>query len=71
MPSAQVFWQTESIFCVISEDSSCCTAALVASAPTQILNPKLILHLDLIIQGLEQSVSMVEDTGTILSEIVA
>ncbi|MEZ4222899.1 MAG: hypothetical protein R3B13_18295 [Polyangiaceae bacterium] len=45
--------------------------ALVASAPTQILNPKLLLHLKLIVQGLEQSVSMVKDTGKLLTEIVA
>jgi hypothetical protein len=45
-------------------------AALVASAPTQILNPKLILHLGLIVKGLEQSVSLVKDTGKLLGEIV-
>lgn len=45
-------------------------AALIASAPTQILNPKLILHLKLIVKGLDQSVSMVKDTGKILGEIV-
>ena len=45
--------------------------ALIASAPTQILNPKLVLHLDLIVKGLEQSVSMVKDTGKVLGEIVA
>ncbi len=46
-------------------------AALVASAPSQILNPKLVLHLDLIVKGLEQSVSMVKDTGSLLGEIVS
>jgi hypothetical protein len=46
-------------------------AALVASAPAQILNPKLVLHLKLIVKGLEQSVSMVKDTGKLLGEIVA
>lgn len=45
-------------------------AALVASAPSQILNPKLVLHLDLIVKGLEQSVSMVKDTGSLLGDIV-
>jgi hypothetical protein len=45
-------------------------AALVASAPAQILNPKLVLHLKLIVKGLDQSVSMVKDTGKILGEIV-
>lgn len=46
-------------------------AALVASAPAQILNPKLVLHLKLIVKGLDQSVSMVKDTGRLLGEIVA
>lgn len=45
-------------------------AALIASAPTQILNPKLVLHLDLIVKGLDQSVSMVKDTGKLLGEMV-
>lgn len=45
-------------------------AALVASAPSQIVNPKLVLHLKLIVKGLDQSVSMVKDTGGILSDIV-
>ncbi len=44
--------------------------ALVASAPSQILNPKLVLHIDLIVQGLEQSLSMVKDTGKLLTGIV-
>lgn len=46
-------------------------AALVASAPTQILNPKLVLHIDRIVKGLEQSVNMVKDTGSLLGDIVA
>jgi hypothetical protein len=46
-------------------------AALVATAPSQILNPQLVLHLDLIVEGLEQSVSMVKDTGAILVDIVS
>jgi hypothetical protein len=45
--------------------------ALIASAPAQILNPKLLLHLKLIVQGLEQSVSMVKDTGKLLGDMVA
>lgn len=45
-------------------------AALIASAPTQILNPKLVLHLALIVKGLDQSVSMVKDTGKLLGEMV-
>jgi hypothetical protein len=44
--------------------------ALVASAPSQILNPKLVLHIKLIIKGLEQSVSLVKDTGSLLGEAV-
>ena len=44
--------------------------ALVASAPTQILNPKLLLHIDLIVKGLDQSVSLVKDTGSLLGDIV-
>ena len=46
-------------------------AALIASAPSQILNPKLVLHLDLIVKGLDQSLGMVKDTGTLLGDIVA
>ena len=46
-------------------------AALVTSAPAQITNPKLVLHLDLIVEGLEQSVDMVKDTGLLLADIVA
>ncbi len=46
-------------------------AALVASAPSQIVNPKLALHIKLIVKGLEQSVSMVKDTGGLLTDIVS
>jgi hypothetical protein len=42
-------------------------AALVASAPKQITNPKLVLHIKLIVKGLEQSVSMVKDTAKLLA----
>lgn len=45
-------------------------AALVTGAPSQIMNPKLVLHLDLIVQGLKQSVSLVKDTGGLLTSIV-
>ena len=45
-------------------------AALIASAPSQILNPKLVLHLDLIVKGLDQSLGMVKDTGKLLGDIV-
>jgi hypothetical protein len=46
-------------------------AALVTSAPSHIVNPKLALHLDLIVKGLDQSVRLVKDTGVMLAEIVA
>ena len=45
-------------------------AALVASAPKQILNPKLVLHLKLIVKGLAQSLDLVKDTGGLLVKIV-
>lgn len=45
-------------------------AALVASAPKQILNPKLVLHLKLIVKGLAQSLDLVKDTGGLLVRIV-
>jgi hypothetical protein len=44
--------------------------ALVASAPTQLTNPRLLLHLDLIVKGLTQSVALVEDTGALLVSVV-
>ncbi len=46
-------------------------AALVSSAPSQITNPKLILHLDLIVKGLKQSVAMAKDTAGLLTDMVA
>ncbi|MEB2313548.1 MAG: hypothetical protein OZ921_03580 [Sorangiineae bacterium] len=45
-------------------------AALVASAPAQIVNPKLVLHLDLIVKGLTESLALVKDTGALLGELV-
>lgn len=42
-------------------------AALVASAPKQITNPKLVLHIKLIVKGLDQSVGFVKDTGKLLA----
>jgi hypothetical protein len=45
--------------------------ALVASAPSALTNPKLLLHLDLIVKGLEQSVALVKDTGGLLTELVS
>lgn len=53
-----------------SGETAAAGAALVASAPAQILNPKLVLHLDLIVKGLEQSVSLVKDTGKLLTDMV-
>ena len=44
-------------------------AALVASAPKQITNPKLVLHIKLIVKGLDQSVGFVKDTGKILTDL--
>ena len=43
---------------------------LVASAPKQITNPKLVLHIKLIVKGLDQSVGLVKDTGKLLVGIV-
>jgi hypothetical protein len=53
-----------------SAETASAGAALIASAPAQILNPKLLLHIDLIVKGLGQSLSMVKDTGKLLGEIV-
>jgi hypothetical protein len=44
--------------------------ALVASAPRQITNPKLLLHIKLIVKGLDQSVGFVKDTGKTLADLV-
>jgi hypothetical protein len=44
--------------------------ALVASAPKQITNPKLLLHIKLIVKGLDQSVGFVKDTGKMLADTV-
>jgi len=43
---------------------------LIAAAPSSITNPKTVLHLDLIVQGLGQSLQMVGESGKILFEIV-
>lgn len=45
-------------------------AALVTSAPSQITNPKLVLHLDLIVKGLKQSLAMAKDTAGLLTSMV-
>jgi hypothetical protein len=44
--------------------------SLVASAPKQIMNPKLVLHIKLIVKGLDQSVGLVKDTGRLLGNLV-
>jgi hypothetical protein len=45
-------------------------AALVASAPAQITNPKLLLHLDLIVKGLGQSVDLLKDSASLISSVL-
>jgi len=45
-------------------------AALVTSAPSQILNPKLLVHLDLIVKGLGQSVSLVKDSTSLIGSVL-
>ncbi len=42
---------------------------LIAGAPASITNPKTVLHLDLIVKGLGQSVKVVEDSGGLLIEL--
>lgn len=44
--------------------------ALVSSAPSQITNPKLLLHIDLIVTGLKQSLAMAKDTAGLLTSMV-
>ena len=43
---------------------------LIAGAPASITNPKTVLHLDLIVKGLGQSVKVIEDSGKLLIELV-
>ena len=42
---------------------------LIAGAPSSITNPKTVLHLDLIVKGLGQSVDVVKDSGELLVEL--
>lgn len=42
---------------------------LVTAAPSSITNPKTVLHLDLIVKGLNQSVMVVGDSGKLLGEL--
>jgi hypothetical protein len=53
-----------------TEQTVAAGVSLVASAPKQILNPKLVLHIKLIVKGLSQSLDMVKDTGELLTRIV-
>lgn len=43
---------------------------LITSAPSSILNPKTALHLDLIVEGLEQSIALIKDSASIMGEII-
>jgi len=45
-------------------------AALVASAPSLITNPKLLLHLDLIVKGLGQGVDLLKDSGALITSVL-
>ena len=44
--------------------------ALITSAPSSILNPKTVLHLDLIVEGLEQSIGLIKDSASIVGEMI-
>jgi hypothetical protein len=43
---------------------------LVTAAPSSIVNPKVVLHLELIVKGLEDSVKVIGDSGRMLGELV-
>ena len=43
---------------------------LVTAAPSSIVNPKVVLHIDLIVKGLEDSVKVVGSSGKMLVELV-
>jgi hypothetical protein len=43
---------------------------LIAAAPSSIMNPKTVVHLDLIVQGLGQSLQMVGESGKMLFELI-
>jgi len=42
---------------------------LIAAAPTSITNPKTVLHLDLIVKGLQESVAMVVESGKLVPQL--
>ena len=44
--------------------------ALVVSAPSSITNPKTLLHIDLIVKGLEQSVALIKDGAGMVGELL-
>jgi hypothetical protein len=44
--------------------------ALIMSAPSSITNPKTVLHIKLILKGLEQSVSLIKDSAKIMADLV-
>lgn len=43
---------------------------LITAAPSSIMNPKTVLHLDLIVKGLGQSLQMVGESGRMLFEMI-
>lgn len=43
---------------------------LVTAAPSSITNPKTVLHIDLIVKGLEGSVRVIGDSGKLLGDLV-
>ena len=43
---------------------------LITSAPSSILNPKTALHLDLIVEGIEQSIGLIKDSGAMMGELL-
>jgi hypothetical protein len=43
---------------------------LVTAAPSSIVNPKVVLHIDLIVKGLEDSVRVVGSSGKMLGELI-
>ena len=44
--------------------------ALIAGAPSSITNPKTALHLDLIVKGLGQSIDLIKDSASMVTELV-
>lgn len=43
--------------------------ALIVGAPSSITNPKTVLHIKLIVKGLEQSVGLIKDSAKLMSEL--